>query len=522
MASYHFSAQTISRKAGRSSVKAAAYRAGIKLDDHRTGEVCDYSRKKGVLGGHVFLPGGGTMDRGELWNKVESHHKRGDAVVAREFVLSLPRELSQGQRQELAFEYAASVAERYGVAADANLHAPDRVTDKMLEVDPHRFYVEEDGVRHNANWHMHLQVSACYVAADGQLGKKCVELDPIHMQRINSQRKKDGLEPVPNAVEAERALWADMCNRHLEKAGIAARVDHRSFKDQGIDQEPATHHGPAARGIEAKTGQKSDRRMTDEAAIAARAREAAAAKIQEATITAEFVAAQREVDGLQGALSETRELAETNPEQNIIDAVPSSDEIRKQLEQVRQKLFDPHERVARSKVVNATKAELDGLINKRIAVFDRLWACREDMDNRIPLERKRLKEAIATWRKKHLVLAALHDNGVIKNAELASFQRALNQLDKNQHDAGRKYYQELKVWNSLRDQYSTISGRLEKAIAVWIERENAKLEPLQAEVDRLEGELAQALVREEACDAGVPDDSLFGDYHRPRYQRPRN
>jgi len=289
---YHFSAQTISRSDGRTSVRAAAYRAGEKFVDTRTGEVCDYSKKKGVLSGAVFLPGGATFDRAALWNAIEHHHKRGDAVVARELNVALPIELTPEQREALAFEYAESVANRYGVAVDVNLHEPDVVTDKMLEVDPGRFFMidPDTGRRHNGNWHFHLMLSACYVDADGNMGKKCVELDPIHMQRINSQRKKDGLEPLLNAVEAERALWADMCNRHLEQAGLDVRVDHRSLADQGIvDREPTIHHGPAARGREAKTGKKSTMRLKDEAKqaefqpqLAELAAAAAALKIAEA------------------------------------------------------------------------------------------------------------------------------------------------------------------------------------------------------------------------------------------------
>ena len=45
MAIYHFSAQVISRSVGRSATAAAAYRAGEKIVDKRTGEIYDYTRK---------------------------------------------------------------------------------------------------------------------------------------------------------------------------------------------------------------------------------------------------------------------------------------------------------------------------------------------------------------------------------------------------------------------------------------------------------------------------------------------
>ena len=45
MAIYHLSVKAISRSAGRSATAAAAYRAGCKIADERTGEIHDYSRK---------------------------------------------------------------------------------------------------------------------------------------------------------------------------------------------------------------------------------------------------------------------------------------------------------------------------------------------------------------------------------------------------------------------------------------------------------------------------------------------
>ena len=41
-----------------------------------------------------------------------------------------------------------------------------------------------------------------------------------------------------------REHFAELTNRHLEKHGFADRVDHRSYKDQGIDLEATQHEGP--------------------------------------------------------------------------------------------------------------------------------------------------------------------------------------------------------------------------------------------------------------------------------------
>ena len=58
MAIYHLSAQIISRKAGRSSTAAAAYRSAERIVDERTGEIHDYTRKGGVSHTEIVMPAG--------------------------------------------------------------------------------------------------------------------------------------------------------------------------------------------------------------------------------------------------------------------------------------------------------------------------------------------------------------------------------------------------------------------------------------------------------------------------------
>lgn len=226
MANYHLSMSAVKRSAGRSSVASSAYRAAEKIVDERTGEIHDYCKKDHDVYSEVCLPDGGTINRAELWNNVEQHHKRSDAVVAREIEVSLPKELTPEDRRQLAVEYGRELADRYGVAADVSIH-------------------DKDG-----NPHAHILMSACYCDKNGNLGKKAVELDPIHCQR-----KERGLQ---NPAERERGVWATKQNLYLENAGRPERVDHRSLSVQGIDREPQIHVGPAAKAMQAR-GIASDR-----------------------------------------------------------------------------------------------------------------------------------------------------------------------------------------------------------------------------------------------------------------------
>ena len=49
IAIYHATTKPLRRSAGRSAVAAAAYRAGVKLEDHRTAMVFDFTRRSGVV-----------------------------------------------------------------------------------------------------------------------------------------------------------------------------------------------------------------------------------------------------------------------------------------------------------------------------------------------------------------------------------------------------------------------------------------------------------------------------------------
>ena len=266
MAIFHFSAKLVSRSQGRSATAAAAYRAGERIEDLRTGEVHDYQRKGGVVCGGVVLPRGGTFNRSELWNKVESKHKRRDATVAREFELALPYELDDFQRQELTASYVLELADLYAVAVDYNIHRPNG---------------------DQRNHHAHILLSACYCSASGELGRKAVELDPIHCQRSK----------ILNPMEVQRARWQDLCNSALERAGFTERIDHRTLEEQGITERlPSVHLGPSAAGL-IKRGKASD--------IQARARAKAEAFI--VAVQADVAlqtAAVRDVQELEAALAE--------------------------------------------------------------------------------------------------------------------------------------------------------------------------------------------------------------------------
>jgi len=237
VAIYHASTKPISRSAGRSSVAAAAYRAGAVLVDQRTGLIHDYTRKGGVVSADIITADGETLDRAALWNAAEVAEKRKDARTAREWIVALPSELDAGQRHELALSFGAELARRYGVAVDVCVHQPDREGD-------------------NRNHHAHILTTTRQVSR-GEQGEPVIG-DKASIELSDKARRALGLGPAADEVKAVRGLWEQTANSALAKAGRAERIDARSLAAQGLDREATTHLGPTASEME-RRGRVSDR-----------------------------------------------------------------------------------------------------------------------------------------------------------------------------------------------------------------------------------------------------------------------
>jgi ATP-dependent exoDNAse (exonuclease V) alpha subunit len=252
MATYRLEAQIIGRSQGRAATASAAYRAAGRVDDERTGQVFDYTRRRGVLYAEIMAPErtpAWMLDRAQLWNAVEAVEKRKDAQLAREVLLSLPHELTQEQRRDLVREFVRSEFVGQGMIADIAIHAPHRQGDAR-------------------NYHAHILLTTRELAGDG-FGKK-------------ARAWNDTAQ-----LEQWREHWALTVNSHLERAGHAARVDHRSNEAQGLDREPEPKQGPVATKME-RAGHPSHA-GDDRRAVQERNEQRAATAAELGAITAEII-----------------------------------------------------------------------------------------------------------------------------------------------------------------------------------------------------------------------------------------
>ena len=106
--SFHFSVNIISRGKGKSAVASAAYISGEKIKNEWDGVTHDYTKKQGVISKEIFLPDHAPKeykDRKTLWNSVELFEKNYNAQLARNFIISLPKELSIEENKKMIEEY---------------------------------------------------------------------------------------------------------------------------------------------------------------------------------------------------------------------------------------------------------------------------------------------------------------------------------------------------------------------------------------------------------------------------------
>ncbi len=228
MAIYHFSVQVIGRKAGRSAVSAAAYRAGSRLHDERLDRDHDFRARAGVEHSEILLPENAReewRDRERLWNDVEALELRKDAQLAREVEFAIPREMTKAEGIELARDFVQAEFVDRGMIADLNVH----------------WDIGADG-QPKPHAHVMLTMREVIERDDGSVGFG----DKV--REWNDHQN----------VEQWRERWATHVNERLAELDIDARIDHRSLADQGIDLEPQSKIGGPAHRME-QQGLEADR-----------------------------------------------------------------------------------------------------------------------------------------------------------------------------------------------------------------------------------------------------------------------
>lgn len=212
-----------SRADGRSAVKSAAYTARASYRDERLGKRFRSSKTGGLLS-HELI--NWTGNAASLWNLAEVAETRGNARVIRELRPSLPAELPLADQVRLIRGFGLWLRDEYGVAVQADVHAP-RFLDRKMEAfhKASKFATDQpdypaslfDPVLTNLNFHAHILMTTREVCPlTGTFGAKTRILDD----------RKTG----PKEILRIRQEWEKRTNAALKRIGSSARVDLRSYE----------------------------------------------------------------------------------------------------------------------------------------------------------------------------------------------------------------------------------------------------------------------------------------------------
>ena len=220
--------------AGRSPVAAAAYRHRTEMDDESQGRTFRYADRGDLAHEEITLPvdaplwlrstlQGQTAAKASeiLWNTVVAQERQVNGQFAREIVIALPNELSPVEGIALMREFVATELAAKGMVADWVVHAVP------------------------GNPHVHLMHTLRPATERGFGNKKIAVRDaggtPL---RVNGKIVYRNFVGYRNELVDLRLSWANVANRHLALAGHDARIDMRSYGEQGIEVVPTKHLGP--------------------------------------------------------------------------------------------------------------------------------------------------------------------------------------------------------------------------------------------------------------------------------------
>ena len=254
MAIYHMQAKVVSRGSGRSAVAASAYMSCSRMYNDYDGIQHDYTRKHGLIYQEVMLPPMAPSewnDREQLWNAVEETEKTKDSRLAREFVVALPVELDKDSNISLLQDFIKKNFVDMGMCADFAIHDTDGHNPHahiLLTVRP---------LNENGTWQYKTEKEYLCIKDGEEKGYERIDKHP----KSSRYGRQNPISEQWNSDEQLciwRANWADAVNKMLAHNQINATIDHRSFADQGIAEQPTIHEGYIAQNME-KKGMIADR-----------------------------------------------------------------------------------------------------------------------------------------------------------------------------------------------------------------------------------------------------------------------
>ena len=208
MAIYHLNVRYCSKSKGQSAKAKSDY---INREDKYSKRLDDLQ-----ISGFGNMPKFAENNPDKFW-EASDIYERANARVCTEIVFALPRELTNAQNQDLVQSFINST-----VNTERN---------KL----PYSFAIHND--KEGNNPHCHL------IFSERQLdGIDRTEQNFFKRANAKSPEKGGAMKTVDfrdrEFIQSVRKTWREQANQALEQYGHTARIDERSYKEQGVEQAP--------------------------------------------------------------------------------------------------------------------------------------------------------------------------------------------------------------------------------------------------------------------------------------------
>ena len=175
-----------------------------------------------------------------LWDAADAYERK-NGTTYREFEIALPREMNLAQRLELVRDF---------------------VGQEIGDRHPYQFAIHTPTAADGGE-QPHAHVMFCERERDG------IERDPEQFfKRYNSKnperggakKANTGKDPATRRTELKelRGRWETMCNEHLVRGGIDARIDMRSHAERGTGLAPEVKQLPSQWRVEQQRAEVID------------------------------------------------------------------------------------------------------------------------------------------------------------------------------------------------------------------------------------------------------------------------
>lgn len=238
----------IKNRKHHSAVACASYRSDEKLYSERDGLYKSFRKHSIKPESFILKPEHApkwALDRERLWNEVEKIEKHPNSQLAREVLLSLPKELSELEQTRLVKNYVQNEFVNHGMVADVSIHRNDK-----------------------NNPHAHVLLTMRPFNENGEWDSKSKRVQQLDSngnplfnekgQRVTKSVKTTDWDNRETLLRW-RENWAKELNKVMKENGLNLSFSEKNFKEQGFEKLPLMRLTRQAYYLEKKAKEQAEK-----------------------------------------------------------------------------------------------------------------------------------------------------------------------------------------------------------------------------------------------------------------------